>query len=106
MKEILTRLKKFRDERNWKQFHTPENIANGIIIEAAELLENYQWMGFQEPNIENIKEEIADISIYLLLLADHYQFDLKEIMNEKITKNEAKYPVEKAYGTANKYNKL
>lgn len=106
MKEIITRLRKFRDERNWKQFHTPENIANGVIIEAAELLENYQWMGFKQPNEENIKEEIADISIYLLMLSDYYGFDFEQIIHEKITKNEEKYPVDKAYGKADKYHKL
>lgn len=106
MKDILNRLRKFRDDREWHQFHTPENLATSIIIEAAELLENYQWPGFVETDIDNVKDEIADILAYTFLLADHYGFDLKTIMNEKIDKNEKKYPIEKAKGKSTKYDKL
>ncbi len=108
MKEIdaiIEKLIKFRDDRNWKQFHTPDNIAKSVVLEAAELLENYQW-GENQVDVENVKEEIADIVGYCLLLCEHYDFDLIQILNEKIKKNDEKYPVDKAYGKADKYTKL
>ena len=105
MKEIIDKLIKFRDDRNWKQFHTPENLSKSIVLEAAELLENFQW-GTMNENKENIKEEIADIVAYCLLLCDHYGFEIKNILNEKIEKNDIKYPISKAFGKSNKYNKL
>jgi NTP pyrophosphatase (non-canonical NTP hydrolase) len=105
MKNITERLIKFRNERNWQQFHTPENLSKSIVLEAAELLENYQWESGKE-NIENVKEELADIVGYCLLLCEHYGFDLETIMNEKIDKNEKKYPVSKSFGKSDKYNKL
>jgi dCTP diphosphatase len=105
MKEVLELLIQFRDDRNWKQFHTPENLAKSVAIEASELLENYQWGGGNE-DVNNVKEEIADIVGYCLYLCDHYGFDLPTIMKEKITKNNKKYPVDKAYGKSDKYNKL
>lgn len=105
MKNITERLIKFRNERNWQQFHTPENLSKSIVLEAAELLENYQWESGKE-NIENVKEELADIVGYCLLLCEHYGFDLENIMNEKIDKNEKKYPVSKSFGKSDKYNKL
>lgn len=105
MEKIIKRLVKFRDDRNWKQFHTPENLSKSIVLEAAELLENYQWESGKE-NIENVKEEVADIVGYCLLLCEHYGFDLETIMNEKIEKNEKKYPVSKSFGKSDKYNKL
>ncbi len=105
MQDIIEKLKQFRDERDWNQFHTPENLAKSVVLESAELLENFQW-GSQNADKENIKEELADIVGYALLMCDHYGFDLKEILNEKIKKNNAKYPVNKAYGTSKKYNKL
>lgn len=105
LKELLEKHTKFRDDRNWKQFHTPENLAKSISIEANELLENYQW-GSQNANLENIKEEVADIFGYLLLFCDTLNIDLIEEANKKIIKNEIKYPVEKSYGNSKKYNKL
>ncbi len=105
MKDIIDRLNKFTRDRNWKQFHTPENLSKSIMIEAAELLEHFQW-GEGELDIEAVKEEIADVLAYTYMLCDHYDFDIKEIMNNKITKNEKKYPIEKAYGKSDKYNKL
>lgn len=106
MKNIIKRLIEFRDNRNWSQFHTPENLAKSIVIESSELLENYQWGRDEEVDINNVKEEIADIVGYCLLLCEHYGFDLETILNEKIDINEKKYPVDKAYGKADKYNKL
>ncbi len=105
MDEIIKRLIKFRDDRNWKQFHTPENLAKSIAIEASELLINYQY-GDTYFDLENVKDELADVMAYCLMLSEHYGFDIEKIMNEKIDKNEEKYPVNKAYGKANKYNKL
>jgi dCTP diphosphatase len=105
MKDIIDKLIKFRDDRNWKQFHTPENIAKSIVLEAAELLENFQWKN-DSADIENIKDEIADIMTYCLYMCETYDLDMKSIINEKMEKNENKYPVEKSFGKADKYNKL
>lgn len=106
MKDIIEKLVKFRDDRNWKQFHTPENLAKSVVIEASELLENFQWGRNADVDIDNVKEEIADIVGYCLLLCEHYGFDLETILNEKIKVNNEKYPVDKAYGKADKYDKL
>jgi len=105
LKDILNKLIKFRDERNWKQFHTPENLAKSISIEANELLENYQW-GSQNADINNIKEELADIFGYLLLLCKELNIDLISVTNNKIEENSKKYPADKSYGKSDKYNKL
>jgi len=105
MNDILEKLIKFRDDRNWKQFHTPDNLAKSISIEANELLENFQW-GNQNADIKNIKEEVADIFGYLLLLCNELDIDLIDVTNKKIDINNKKYPVEKAFGNSIKYNKL
>ena len=105
MQDIIEMLKKFRDDRNWSQFHTPENLSKSLLLEAAELLENYQWESGKE-DIENVKDEIADVVGYALLLCDHYGFDLETILRDKIKKNAKKYPVSKAYGTSKKYTDL
>ena len=105
LKELLEKLIKFRDDRNWKQFHTPENLAKSISIEANELLENYQW-GSENADIENIKEEVADIFGYLLLFCNELDIDLFEVTKKKIELNSKKYPKEKAFGNSKKYNKL
>lgn len=105
MKDIIKRLNRFRDERDWKQFHTPENLSKSIVIEAAELLELYQWSRNDE-DVNRVEEEVADIMAYCLMLCDHYGFDVETIMNKKIDKNEEKYPIEKAFGKSDKYNKL
>ena len=104
MKGLMKEILEFRDERDWKKFHTPENLSKSITIEAAKLLENFQW-GVEYANVENIKEELADVFIYGLLLSEYYNFDIKEIIKEKIKKNKEKYPVSKAKGNAQKYNK-
>ena len=107
--ETIARVVNFRDARNWRQFHTPKDLAISMSLEASELLELFQWSGTDlhcEQNREKLKEELADVLSYCILLADVCGFDLDEIMNEKVTKNEAKYPVEKAYGKADKYTKL
>lgn len=103
-KKLINKLLKFRDDRDWKQFHTPENLAKSISIESAELLELFQWTS--NANIEELKEEIADIYIYLLLLATNLNIDLNEIADRKIDKNNEKYPITKSKGNSNKYTKF
>jgi len=104
MEKLIERIKNFRDDRDWAQFHSPENLAKSIIIEAAELLENFQWNN--EYDEENIREELADVMNYCLLLADRLDIDIIETMHSKIDKNEAKYPISKAKGCSDKYTKL
>ena len=106
MDEVLQALLKFRDERDWKQFHNPKDLALAINIEAGELLELYLWKNADDAKKERVKEELADIFSFALLLADKYDFDVKEIIMDKIKSNAEKYPVEKAKGTAKKYNEL
>jgi NTP pyrophosphatase (non-canonical NTP hydrolase) len=104
MEDLINRIRKFSDDRDWKQFHTPDNLAKSIVIEAVELLENFQWNG--EYDLENVKDELADVMNYCLLLADHLDIDVIENMNRKIDKNEKKYPIDKAKGTSKKYTEL
>lgn len=105
--EILQeKLRNFRDERNWKQFHNPKDLAISISLEAAELLEIFQWSGKDvsaEGKKEKIEEELADVLMYCFLLADLTDFQIDEIILKKLERNKAKYPVEKAYGRADKY---
>lgn len=105
MDELLKIIRQFTKERNWGQFHTKENLAKSISIEAAELLQNYQWSDV-ETDLINVKEELADVMVYCMMLADQYGFDITEIIKEKIIKNGIKYPVEKAKGISTKYDKL
>lgn len=102
--DIEARLSGFVRDRDWEQFHTPENLAKSISIEAAELLEHFQWG--DEPNLDELKDELADVITYCILLAKKYDWDINEIVNRKITKNEAKYPVEKSKGNSKKYDQL
>lgn len=106
MEEIINSLIKFRNERDWEQFHNPKDLALAISVEAGEMLELFLWKNPEEANKEKVKEELADIFAYAFLLAEKYDFDVKEIVLEKIKKNGEKYPVEKAKGTAKKYNEL
>lgn len=106
IKELTQKLIDFRNERDWEQFHNPKDLALAITIEAGELLENYLWKTPEDANEEKVKEELADVLAFALLLADKYNFDVKEIVLEKIKRNGEKYPVEKAKGTAKKYNEL
>lgn len=112
IKEVTKKILKFRDERDWMQFHDPKNMAVSIILEASELLEHFQWKTAQEvdeyvkQNKSDIKDEIADIALYLFELADNLGIDLISAMEEKLKKNEAKYPVGKAKGRHTKYDKL
>lgn len=104
--KLTEALKKFRDERDWEQFHNPKDLALAINVEAGELLELFLWKTPGEENKDKVKEELADVFAFALLLADKYGFDVEAIINEKIKRNGEKYPVEKAKGTAKKYNEL
>jgi NTP pyrophosphatase (non-canonical NTP hydrolase) len=106
MEELITTLKKFRDERDWEQFHNPKDLALAINVEAGELLELFLWKNAEDANKEKVKEELADIFSFAFLLADKYDFDVKEIVLDKIKLNGEKYPIDKAKGTAKKYNEL
>lgn len=106
---IINELVKFRDDRQWEQFHDSKNLAAAISIEAAELNELFLWKDVaasEAVNKEKLKEELADILSFCFLLANKHKLDIKEIVLEKIGKNAQKYPVEKAKGTAKKYNEL
>ena len=106
IQEITGALVKFRNERDWEQFHNPKDLALALSVEAGELLEAFIWKSSEETNKEKIKEELADVFAYAFLLADRCGFDVKEILLEKIRINGEKYPVSKAKGTAKKYNEL
>ncbi|GAF23144.1 hypothetical protein JCM19047_2938 [Bacillus sp. JCM 19047] len=93
---LINRINRFRDERNWRQYHNPKDLAISISIEAAELLEDFQWVNSENAiknNEENIREEIADVLIYSLMLCSDLGLDVKEIINDKVEKNGIKYPV-------------
>jgi len=104
--DITNALLQFRNERDWEQFHNPKDLALAINVEAGELLELFLWKDANNANIEKVKEELADVFAFAFLLAEKYNLDVKEIVLEKIKKNAEKYPVEKAKGTATKYNEL
>jgi NTP pyrophosphatase (non-canonical NTP hydrolase) len=106
MKDIIQALIKFRNERDWEQFHNPKDLALAINIEAGELLELFLWKNAEDANKEKVKEELADVFAFAFLLADKYGFDVKQIVLDKIKLNEEKYPVDKAKGTAKKYDEL
>ena len=102
-------VKKFRDDREWSQFHNPKDLAISLSIEAAELLECFQWKSSAEAeknNYQDIKYEMADVAIYLLLMCDKMGINLLDAVEEKMKLNETKYPVEKARGCSKKYNEL
>ena len=103
--KTLERIRKFSKDRDWEQFHSPANLAKSIVIEAAELLECFQWSD-EEYDLQHIKEELADVLVYSQNLLDKLGLDADEIINMKMEQNEIKYPVEKAKGNATKYNQL
>lgn len=96
----------FRDERDWAQFHNPKDLAVALSIEAGELLEAFLWKKSEEADQTKVKEELADVLAYALLLADRLELDVKTIVEEKVKKNALKYPSDKARGTAKKYDEL
>lgn len=109
---IVGRIKRFADERDWEQFHSPKNISMALSVEASELLEHFQWMSETESrNIQGDKkqavaDEVADVFLYLLRMCEQLDIDLIEAANQKIDKNAIKYPVRKSKGRSAKYNKL
>ena len=108
IKELTERIVEFRDARNWKQFHNPKDMAISIALEAAELLEVFQWSGADTgadtaKKMEKIREELSDVLIYAFLMANDLGLDISEIVNFKINENNRKYPAEKAFGKADKY---
>ncbi len=103
--DTIDRIRKFTEDRDWDRFHSPANLAKSIVIEAAELLECFQWSD-EEYDLQHIKEEVADVMIYSQNLLDKLGLDADEIINMKMSQNESKYPVEKAKGSAAKYNQL
>ncbi len=104
-KETIDRIRKFSEDRDWSQFHSPSNLAKSIVIEAAELLECFQWSD-EKFDLQQVKEELADVIVYSQNLLDKLGLDADDIVNMKMTQNEAKYPVEKAKGVSTKYNRL
>lgn len=103
----LTRaLLDFRDERDWAQFHNPKDLAAALSIESAELLELYLWKDSEEADVARVREELADVFAYALLLAHHYHVDVVEIVRDKLRSNAVRYPVDKARGKATKYDEL
>ena len=107
--ETINQILKFRDDRNWKQFHNPKDLALSITLEAAELLEVFQWSASDiecEDKMDKIKEELADVLCYCILMADRCGLDMDEIVQKKMIRNAEKYPVEKAKDSAKKYDEL
>ena len=109
-KQIKIRLREFAAERDWDQFHSPKNLAMALIVEAAELVEHFQWLTEEQSQalpsnkLAEVEQEIADIQIYLIRLADKLGVDMEKAVNAKIELNEKKYPAEKVRGSAEKYN--
>ena len=103
--ETIDRIRRFSDDRDWDQFHSPANLAKSLVIEAAELLECFQWSD-TDYDLQHVREELADVLVYSQNLLDKLNLDADEIVNMKMAQNEAKYPVEKAKGKAEKYDRL
>ena len=103
--ETIDRIRKFTEDRNWDQFHSPANLAKSISIEANELLECFQWSD-EDYDLAHVREELADVIVYCQNMLDKLGLDADEIVNSKMTQNEQKYPVEKARARADKYDKL
>lgn len=106
IKEVTELLLKFRDERDWAQFHNPKDLALALNIEASELLESFLWKSSEQADIDSVKDELADVFAFAFLLAEKYDFNVKQIIVEKIAKNALKYPVSKSAGNAKKYTEL
>ena len=106
LKDLEQLLVDFRDQRDWQQFHNPKDLAIALSLEAGELLEAFLWKPAVEGKMEKVKEELADVFAYGLLLAHYYNLNVEEIIREKVALNASKYPVEKAKGNATKYNEL
>ena len=106
LEDLRQSIVKFTQERDWDQFHNGKDLALALSIEAAELNEAFLWKDASQVNVKKVKEELADIFNYAILIADKYDLDIKQIVLDKLHKNAEKYPVDKAYGSAKKYNEL
>lgn len=106
LNELISKIVKFRDDRDWAQFHNPKDLAIALNVEASELLELFLWKSEDGANIDRVKEELADILIYSFLLTNKYNLDIQSIVENKLKQNSKKYPVDKARGSAKKYNEL
>lgn len=112
IKELTEKIKKFRDKRNWKQFHNPKDMALSLVLEAAEVVEHFQWKDtleiqeYLKTNKEEVSEELADVLYWILLISHDLGIDIKKSLEKKMIKNEAKYPINKAKNKHTKYNKF
>ena len=106
LEELRKAIVQFTQERDWDQFHNGKDLALALSIEAAELNEAFLWKDASKVNVEKVKEELADVFNYAILIADKYDLNIKQIVLDKIKRNAEKYPVDKAYGSAKKYNEL
>lgn len=106
IQSITAQLIRFRDERDWAQFHNPKDLALALSIEAAELLELFLWKNAEDADPEKLKDELADVFSFAFLLAEKYQLDVQQIIQDKIRKNAVKYPADLARGSAKKYDEL
>jgi len=106
LEELREAIVKFTQERDWDQFHNGKDLSLALSIEASELNEAFLWKKAEDVNVEKVKEELADIFNYAVLIADKYNLDIKQIVLDKLRRNAEKYPVDKAYGSAKKYNEL
>lgn len=112
IKKLTEKIRKFRDEREWKQFHNPKDMSLSLVLEAAEVMEHFQWMNSEEMSVyvinnkHEIGEELADVLYWVLLISLDLKIDVKEALEKKLIMQEKKYPIEKAKGRHTKYNKL
>lgn len=106
LEDLRKRIVQFTQERDWDQFHNGKDLALALSIEASELNEAFLWKEAKDVNVEKVKEELADIFNYAILIADKYNLDIRQIVLDKLRKNAEKYPVEKAFGSSKKYNEL
>ena len=106
LEELRKAIVQFTKDRDWDQFHNGKDLALALSIEAAELNEAFLWKDPKDVNVEKVKEELADVLNYAIQIADKYNLDVKQIVLDKLKKNAEKYPIEKAYGSAKKYNEL
>jgi NTP pyrophosphatase (non-canonical NTP hydrolase) len=112
LKNLIKKIIKFREERNWKQFHNPKDVSLSLVLEATEVMEHFQWKNIEEvkeyvkSNKDDIGEELADVLYWILLMSHDLNIDILDALDKKISKNEKKYPVEKTKGKHTKYNQL
>lgn len=106
IEELRMAIVQFTQERDWDQFHNGKDLALALSIEASELNEAFLWKDAKDVNVDKVKEELADIFNYSILIADKYDLDIKQIVLDKLRRNAEKYPVDKAFGSAKKYNEL